>query len=327
MPAKSNGLRWASGQPMDYGGVMLNPTSYKMDANSRRYMLYMSNLSMLTNIALSVFEWKGLPEGVDERMIEWWLLTMGCILFFKDDSMIGSTDAPEGYVALPATISGGFDLYGYPKDRRAYSVNGYNREFTEDDSVLVYNSQLRWPMFPTIRLYADRIANCDLAMDMNIDNQKVSKIAACDARTKLTMKNVANEYDDYVSWIFTSKNFDPNLITTLDLSSPFVAADVMDVRNQIFNQALTYLGIENINTDKKERLVAGEVYGGMGGVESQRFTRLVPRQQAADKINDMFGLDVSVEFRSGAYIRSDKEGSVPTSGMLTSIDNPTNEMA
>ena len=323
MARKSNQLRMPDGTPFDEAGVLLHPTSYKMDANSRRYMAYMSNLTRLLDIAISVFKWENLPKGVDSRFMEWWLLRNGCVLFFKDDGMLGSTDAPDGYACLPVTISGGFDLYGYPKDRRAYSINGYNRMFRDDDSVLVYNSQLRWPMFPTIRWYADRIANADLAMDMNIENQKTSKIAICDERTKLSMRNIANEYDDYVSWIFTTKNFDPSQVQTLDLSAPFVAADVMDVRNQIFNQALTYLGVENVNTDKKERLVAGEVYGGMGAVEAQRFTRLVARQQAADKINEMFGLTVSVNFRSGAYIRTDKEGTVPTTGMLDGADNLT----
>ena len=61
--------------------------------------------------------------------------------------------------------------------------------------------------------------------------------------------------------------------------------------------------------------MAGEVYGGMGAVEAQRFTRLVSRQQGADEINKLFGLNVEPEFRSGIYIRTDKEGTVPTEGM------------
>ena len=323
MGKKSNSIALPNGVPLDAAGVVLHPTSYKMDANAQRYMAYMSNLSRLLDIAISVFKWENLPDGVDSHMIEWWLLSYGCLLFFYDPDMVGSEDAPEGYAALPATVAGGFDLYGYPKSRRAYSVNGYNRMFTDSDSVSIYNSQLRWPMFPTIKWYAERLSNADLAMDLNILNQKTSKIAVCDERTKLSMKNIANEYDDYVSWIFTTKNFDPNSIQELDLSASFVAADVMDVRNQIFNQALTFVGVENVNTDKKERLVAGEVYGGMGAVEAQRFTRLVARQKAADEINKMFGLDVSVDFRSGAYIRTDKEGRVPTGGMVDGVNNIT----
>ena len=313
------GIFDASGAPLNCNGfgagVMLTPTDAKFDARALRYSLYMSNLTRLLDIAMSVFEWEGLPEGVDERMLEFWLLTRGCVAFFYDEGFIGSTDAPEGYAVLPAMVQGGFDLYGYPRNRTAYSINGYNRELDETNSVLVYNSDLRYPMYPTIALYAWRITNAEIALDMNIKNQKVSRVVMTDDKKKLSMKNIMDEYDDNVQNIFTTKNFNPADILQLDLSAPFVAQDVMDVRNQLWNQALTFVGVENVNTDKKERLVAGEVYGGMGAVEAQRFTRLNSRQWAADAINRTFGLDVSVEFKSGVYIRTDKEGTVPTTGM------------
>ena len=304
-----------TGSPMNVAGVLMNPTDYKMDANSLRQASYMSNLTRLIDIGISVFKWTGLPDGVDERMLEWWLLTRGYCVFFYDPDFVGSTDAPEGYAVLPATIAGEFDLYGYPKNRRAYSINGYNVELTEENSVILFNTMLRYPMMPTLSLYAYRITNADIAIDQNIKNQKVSKVGVVDDKTKLSVENIISQYDDGVGTILTTKNFNPQQIYNLDLSSPFTAADVMDVRNQIFNQALTFLGVENVNTDKKERLVAGEVYGGMGAVEAQRFTRLVSRQQGANEINELFGLNVEPEFRSGIYIRTDKEGTVPTEGM------------
>lgn len=82
-------------------------------------------------------------------------------------------------------------------------------------------------------------------------------------------------------------------------------------KTQIWNEALTYLGIENTNTDKKERMVSPEVMGNMGDVEAQRFTRLNSRKQFCKEVNEMFGLDIDVDFRSGMYIRTDKEGKCP----------------
>ena len=58
----------------------------------------------LLDLAMSVFEWKNLPEGVDPRMLELWLLTNGVVVFFKDDSLKDKGNiAPEGYehVQLP----------------------------------------------------------------------------------------------------------------------------------------------------------------------------------------------------------------------------------
>ena len=53
----------------------------------------------------------------------------------------------------------------------------------------------------------------------------------------------------------------------------------------------------------------------MGDVEAQRFTRLNSRKQFCKEVNEMFGLDIDVDFRSGMYIRTDKEGTLPVGGM------------
>ena len=70
-----------------------------------------------------------------------------------------------------------------------------------------------------------------------------------------------------------------------------------DWASQIWNEALTYLGISNINVQKKERLITDEVSRNMGGVIASRYSRLNARQVACDKINKMFGLNVWCEYR------------------------------
>ena len=62
-------------------------------------------------------------------------------------------------------------------------------------------------------------------------------------------------------------------------------------------------------------MVSDEVLGNMGDVEAQRFTRLNSRKQFCKEVNEMFGLDIDCDFRSGMYIRTDKEGTVPVEGM------------
>ena len=57
------------------------------------------------------------------------------------------------------------------------------------------------------------------------------------------------------------------------------------------------IGIANANFVKRERLLSDEVARSMGGVIASRYSRLESRKQAIDKINDMFGLDIEVNFR------------------------------
>ena len=58
----------------------------------------------------------------------------------------------------------------------------------------------------------------------------------------------------------------------------------------------------------------------MGDVEAERFTRLNARKQACEEINELFGLDVQVDFRSGTYIRTGATGNamLESSGMQES---------
>mgnify|MGYP000119689030 CR=1 FL=1 len=60
---------------------------------------------------------------------------------------------------------------------------------------------------------------------------------------------------------------------------------------------LRYLGISNINVQKKERLITDEVTRNQGGTIASRYSRLESRREAVRKINEMFGLNIEVNYR------------------------------
>lgn len=276
----------------------------------------------LMNLAISVFKWDGLPEGVDERMLEFWLLRDGFVGFFYDEALKSDERrrAPEGYAVLPMMIQGQWDIYEYPRDRRAYAVNGFNYECTEDNSVIIFQNYLRVPMWLTLWQYASRLAETQRTIDINCKQQRTARIIRCSEDQRLTYLNAAKEVDEGRPWVHGDKNFDLDAFQVFDTTTPYVANELQTYKHQLWNEALTYLGIENVNTDKKERLISDEVVNNMGDVEAERFTRLNARKQACDEINGLFGLDVKVDFRSGTYIRTGATGSamLETSGMQAS---------
>lgn len=295
--------------------------------NNSSYLMY---LWRLLDLAMSVFEWHNLPRGVDERMLELWLIQNGfCVFFYDEDLKYGDTElnAPEGYAVLQAMIAGQWDMYNYPRERRAYAVNGLNVPLDETNSVLIFNDYLRVPMFMTLDLYARRLAEIDRTIDVNVRNQKTPKILRGSDKQLLTMKNVVKQIDGNVYNVMVDKNFDVSNIETLDLTAPYVSGDLNVLKHQYWNEALTYLGIENVNTEKKERLVSDEVMSNMGDVEAQRFVRLNARVKACDEINELFGLDVDVTFRSGTYIKADGYGAqqIATTGMQVGSVTGTGE--
>lgn len=302
-------------------GIMQNGKRARKAENERMNdNSYYSYLFRLMELAMSVFEWSGLPKGVDARMLEMWLLQDGFCVFFKDDDLkTGDTSscAPEGYAVLQAMLSGQFDMYQYPRDRRAYSISGLNIPLTEENSVIMFNNYMRVPMFPTIALYAQRLAEIDRTIDVNVQGQKTPKVISTKDAQRLSFENLVMDVQGNSYYVLADKSLDLKDINVLDLTTPYVSNDLQVLKHQYWNEALTYLGVENVNTEKKERLVADEVMSNMGDVEAQRFVRLNARKQACLEINELFGLEVDCNFRSGMYIKADGYGAqqIATLGM------------
>jgi len=257
------------------------------DLNNKTYIDYYSRLKEL---ALNVFEWHNLPDSVDERFLELALFEMGYACYFND-SVVGN-------LALTCTIGGKLDVYRIPMERRAYAVNGYNKSLTSSDSVLIFNNYLHTPTDLTIQLFARRLYEIERSIDVNVKGQKTPKLVLSSEQQRLTMKNLYMQYDGNEPFIFGDKHMDFEGMNVLDTTSPYVADKLQILKHQIWNEALTFCGIENSNQDKKERMVSDEVGGNYGNIEAQRNVMLNARRQAVKRINKMFGTDIEVSFRS-----------------------------
>ncbi len=265
---------------------------------------YTSWLYKFLNVALSVYEWEGLPAGIDQRQLEMWLLSRGYAIFFYDEALKDDTGkrAPEGYAVLEGVAYGEWDLYDIPNERRVYAPMGFQKKLDETNSVIMFHNQLRTPEIFTYEMYARRIAELDRTIDVNVMSQKTTKVVHCDDKQRLTWKNVMMQYDGNVYTIMGDKSIDLKDIEVLDLSSELVALDLDVLKQRYIAEALQFAGVESVPPEKRERLVSSEVTGAMGGTEAMRFSRLCARQQACDEINELFGLDVSVRYRGGTYI-------------------------
>lgn len=257
------------------------------ELNNKTYSDYYNRLMEL---ALNVFEWENLPPSVDERFIELTLYEMGYCLYFNDEII--------GNLALTCTIGGQLDVYRIPLLRRAYAVNGYNKMCSAKDSVLIFNNYLHTPTQLTIELFARRLYEIERAIDINVKAQKTPTLILSSEQQRLTMKNLYMQYDGNEPFIFGDKNLDIDGIKSLKTDAPFVADKLEILKHQVWNEALTFCGIENSNQDKKERLVSDEVGSNYGNIEAQRNVMLNARKQAVKKINSMFGTKIDVHFRS-----------------------------
>lgn len=243
----------------------------------------------LFELAINMFKWENLPETVDERFLELALCEKGYCLYFNDDIM--------GNLALTCMIGGELDVYRIPTRRIAFAVNGYQAERTNKDSVLIYNNYLHTPTMRTISLYAERLTAIERAIDLNVNAQKTPIALLTDEKQKRTIEEIYRKYEGNAPVIIGAKNLDLDSVKALTTGAPYVADKLNILKRQIWNEALTFFGIENANTEKRERLVSDEITSNLGGVQAQRYVMLNAREQAADKINRMFGTNISVKFR------------------------------
>lgn len=245
----------------------------------------------LQELAVNTFEWKNLPPEIDVRFLEMTLFSTGMAVFYWEDIV-------ELYVALSVMVGGDLNIYQVPRERRAYSVNGYQCDLTQKNSVLIFNNYLREPDFPTLELYARKLYDIDRALMTNIHLQRFPLIVKTSESQRMTVENLMSKYEGNEPFILANKNLDIEGIQVLETKVPFVADKLMQTKNQIWNEVLQYLGIETVNTEKAERLITDEVSANLGYTHAQRFVRLNMRRQACEQINRMFGLDIWVDFRS-----------------------------
>lgn len=252
---------------------------------------YTQYFNRLMELSISMFEWKNLPSTCDVRYLELALFMNGSAVFFQDDVL-------EDYVALDVICSGRLDVYGNPVLRRAYSrYNNYQKLLKGNNSVIIWNNYLRTNSVLDVEMFAKRLYNLDRIIDINANAQKTPVLIKCDETQRLTMLNVYKEYDGNSPVIFGDKALNSNGLDVLSTGAPYVADKLYTLKTQIWNEALTYLGISNINVQKKERLITDEVTRNQGGTIASRYSRLESRREAARKINEMFGLNIEVNYR------------------------------
>mgnify|MGYP002515831501 CR=1 FL=1 len=274
--------------------------SYFDESALRNNGTYKFYLDRLTELSISMFEWKNLPDSVDSRFLESILFMNGSAVFFKDEDLSASdiTGAEDGtMLALPVTMGGQFDVYNVPVNRRAYASNGYNKDLSNKDSVIVYNNMIRTNSIQTCTIYARRLWNLDRAIDVNANAQKTPVVIQCTDEQRLTLLNVYQKWEGNEPVIFGTDNLDMNGLKVLKTDAPYVARDLYELKTQIWNEALTYLGISNMNFQKRERLITDEVVRNQGGTIASRYSRLEARRKACKQINDMFGTNIEVYFR------------------------------
>jgi len=272
-------------------------------------MWYNHYVGYLSKLIYQLFEWENLPDTVDPRYLEMTLHNSGQLAFHKDKNV--------GYIVLKGTQAGKLNHYGVMDRFQAVTVGNFNeitRQFyiyhylgqnenkinpdKRDYGVLIQNNDLATPTMNAVRLFAIELAELKATIRTNVLAQKTPYIITGNDLNMLTMKNIYSQVEANSPAIFTDKTVDLETFNVHLTPAPFVADKLNTQRNAVWNEFMTFIGINNANLEKKERMLEEEVTSNNEQMTASENIMLKSRLEACERINWLYDLNVKVKMRT-----------------------------
>lgn len=255
-------------------------------SNFATYQMY---LRQLLTLAENVFEFTNMPKYIDTAYLNKQLLRKGSVAFFVDEVL--------GLLALPYTSIGNLDVYGRPRRIQVIAQNGYTRTLRDDEFVIMYDNNGRYPLYLDIIQYAERMALDTRTTDINIQQQKTPRIFKTPAEKERSIRDLVNNIDGMENTVITYDNLNVDDTTIVLAPAPYVADKLDEHKDKDWAEFLRLIGISNLSFQKKERNISDEIQAMQGGTIASRYSRFEPRQKAIKQINEKFKLELPIEVR------------------------------
>lgn len=277
--------------------MKLSMKSFAKQMNDLTFTDYYNRLMLL---ARSVYKWENLPNNMDEKWIEDFLFHQGKCVFFEDEK--------RGLMVAECTPSGELNNYKEPVSVTPCGIDVDPTPLTPGkDCVLIRNNDEMIPTSETLMLFAYRLADTSRSIDVNVNAQKTPILILTTEKGRLTLKNIYSQWNGNEPVIYGDKVLDPEQFKALKTDAPIVFPQLQTHKQTLWNECLTFLGINNANTEKRERLITNEVEANNDHIDLSADCFLKARQRAVEEINRIFKTNITVRLR-----REDEKECAPT---------------
>lgn len=291
-------------------------------AEHRFYQYYDYWLTRILYVASSAIEWEGLPISCDPIFLENCLNRAGSAIMVRDEIL-------DTYLVGENSSVGQIDIYGYPTDRRVIFLNGNTAKYDLDTSVIIYNNSMRSSDLWIFQHIAKRLADMDSAIDVNMQSQKTMPIIPVSPEQQLTIENLYSDIENNIPYTLIDANaVDVDMLRnalTFDNRKSFTSDLMIQVQRETWNRFLTYVGVNNVNIEKRERTNVPEINSNLDEIMVMRRNRLNSRQRAADLMREKWGIKITPRYYSERSVDGGDIYSFDANNMRTAVPNESQQ--
>ena len=278
--------------PMRYD--MLNMIDARVSPNVVHHFYVRYLLQRL----ISVFKFEGLPEEWAENYFSYVLFGIGYVAIINTDRY--------GIIPQKCTVGDRITLFRQPQ--KAIITNPvFDRSY---DLLIgkqceVIKMQPDWGNgLDIVSTYADLMTMAIESAGINMYNSKAGFVFFADS--KAGAESFKKAYDEISSGNPLTV-IDKSLMRedgspawqffTPDVGSNYITGNLLNDMRTLENQFNSMIGIPNANTQKRERMITSEVEANSIEVSTLPIVWLETMRKDIEKVNRMFGLNISVSLR------------------------------
>ena len=112
--------------------------------------------------------------------------------------------------------------------------------------------------------------------------------------------------------VFIRKNPDESNDHALfnNVKNSFIGIELLDVKRSILNEFMSEIGINNANTQKRERLITGEVDSNKAELSANIYVWYENLKTCIDKVNKKYNLNINFDYNYDVLEAWQKDGGV-----------------
>ena len=271
--------------------------------------------SYYQNIAVSVFEWEGMPDQVmriPRRQPEKQLYETGCFTMFRHE------DSGQFFMLPVASMNIQKNAYGEPSQWRAMALGELAApigalKLSPENAVLFRNNDTYTPSKPYVEELIKQLVNVEYTLRLNINAQKMPWSMRSNNYNIISNRNLFRQIYECEPIIYHDDMMTDEL-ELIKTDAPVIMAELNDAYNVYDQRICEFLGIDCVARDKKERLTAEEADANDEKIDSVKKVKLEQRKEGCDLANDLWGIDLSVKLADYTKDPSDSEMKEDTEG-------------